>query len=82
MNRSLKHTRVYAVCTGCEEATHNGAKTFFRDQRSGMMNPKGLVLELIGCCGPAWMVREGIVIPYHADPGMVALAEKLSAAHP
>jgi hypothetical protein len=78
----LEHTRVYAVCTGCEETTHNGAKTFFKNHRSEMMNPKGLVFELIGCSGPAWMIREGIVIPYHAGPGMVALIEKLNAAHP
>jgi hypothetical protein len=36
----------------------------------------------MGCDGPSWLTKEGIIIPFHADPGLVALAERLAAEHP
>ena len=78
----LKHTRVWLACTGCEEVQHYGAIDFFARHRSEFKNPKTLVFEMLGCAGPAWLVKEGIVIPFHAEKSMVALAEKLAKDHP
>lgn len=78
----LQHTRVWLVCTGCEEVQHYGAIDFFRRHRANLTDPVAVVLESLGCAGPAWLTQEGIVVPFHADKGLVALAEQLSADHP
>jgi hypothetical protein len=81
-NKPLKHTRVWAVCTGCEEVQHYGMIDFYRRHLGELKNPKTLVFEMLGCAGPAWLVSEGIVVPFKADPGLVKLAERLAAEHP
>jgi hypothetical protein len=78
----LQHTRVWFACTGCEETQHYGAIDFYRRHRGELLRPTSVVFELYGCDGPAWLTQEGIVVPFHADPALVALAEELSGAHP
>lgn len=78
----LKNTRLWLVCTGCEEALHDGAIDFFRRHRSELVHPKALVLESLGCAGPSWLVGEGIVLPIFPDAGLVKLAERVSEQHP
>jgi hypothetical protein len=78
----LQHTRLFLVCTGCEEVQHYGAIDFFKRHRAEMVNPKALVFEMLGCAGPAWLAREGIIVPFHADPDLLRTVERLSQAHP
>jgi hypothetical protein len=78
----LEHTRVWLVCSGCEEVQHYGAIDFFRRHKGDLLNPLTVVFESMGCDGPAWLKKEGIIIPFHANPGLVALAERLAAEHP
>ena len=78
----LGHTRVWLACTGCEEVQHYGAIDFFRRHLGEMSRPSALVFEMLGCAGPAWLLSEGIIVPFHADPGLVALAEGLAGEHP
>jgi len=78
----LAHTRVWLACTGCEEVQHYGAIDFFRRHRAELVKPLAIAFEMLGCAGPAWLVKEGIVIPFYADKKLVALAEKLSREHP
>ncbi|MGD9099177.1 MAG: M28 family peptidase [Anaerolineae bacterium] len=78
----LRHTRVWLACTGCEEVQHYGAIDFFRRHRAELRRPVALVFEMLGCAGPAWLTQEGIVVPFHADPGLVRLAEGLAAENP
>ncbi len=78
----LKHTRVWLVCTGCEEVQHYGAADFYRRHKSELVNPKAINFEMLGCSGPAWLVKEGIVVPFRSDPKLQALAEKVSIANP
>ena len=78
----LEHTRVYCVCTGCEEVNHYGAADFFKRHRDEMVAPQGLVFELIGCAGPGWLIQEGIVIPFRSDPVLVKTVEELSSQNP
>jgi hypothetical protein len=75
---------VWFACTGCEEVKHYGAIDFFNRHQPEMHNPKVLVFEMLGRDGPAYLVREGMVVPftYHADSGLVALAEEIAAEHP
>jgi hypothetical protein len=78
----LQHTRVYAVCTGCEEVQHYGMIDFYRRHLSELKNPTALVFEMLGCSGPAWLTREGIIVPFQADAGLVRMAEQLATQHP
>ena len=55
--KPLRHTRLWLVCTGCEEVQHYGAIDFFKRHRPEMVNPKGLVFELLGCAGPGYLLK-------------------------
>jgi hypothetical protein len=81
-NQPLKHTRVWAVCTGCEEVQHYGAIDFFKRHRQELLRPRGLVFEMLGCAGPGYMVKEGIIVPFRADPELAAMAERLAKENP
>jgi hypothetical protein len=78
----LEHTRVWLVCSGCEEVQHYGAVDFFKRHQQEMVNPASIAFEMLGCAGPAWQTKEGIIVPFLASPHLVALAEKLAAEHP
>jgi len=78
----LAHTRVWLVCSGCEEVQHYGATDFFRRHRDELHNPAALVFDSVGCAGPAWLIKEGIVVPFYSDRELVALAERVAADHP
>jgi hypothetical protein len=78
----LEHTRVWAVCTGCEEVQHYGMIDFYRRHLGDLKNPKALVFEMLGCAGPAWLTREGIIVPFKADPGLVGILQGLAEEHP
>ncbi len=80
--RPLVRTRVWLVCTGCEEALHEGAQAFYREHRREMVNPRAVVLEMLGCSGPAWLVNEKIVLPISSDRGLRALAERVADENP
>lgn len=82
LRQPLQHTRVWAVITGCEEVQHYGMIDFYQRHLSELKNARAVVFEMLGCAGPAWVTREGIVVPFHSDPQMVALAERLSAENP
>ena len=80
--RPLQHTRVFAVCTGCEEVQHYGMIDFYKRHQGELKNPVALVFEMLGCSGPAWLLKEGIIVPFKADPHLVQIAEQLAANHP
>lgn len=81
-NQPLEHARVWAVITGCEEVQHYGMIDFYRRHLNEFESPHAVVFEMLGCAGPAWVTREGIVVPFHSDSRLVALAERLSAENP
>lgn len=78
----LQHTRVLAVVTGCEEVQHYGMIDFYKRHRAELRNPYAVVFEMLGCAGPAWTTREGIIVPFKSDPKMVELAERLARENP
>jgi hypothetical protein len=78
----LEHTRVFAVCTGCEEVQHYGMIDFYKRHLSDLKTPTALVFEMLGCSSPAWLTKEGIIVPFKADPRLVQMAEHLAAEHP
>ncbi|MCK5429379.1 MAG: M28 family peptidase, partial [Anaerolineales bacterium] len=81
-NEPLQNTRVWLVCTGCEEVQHYGAIDFFRRHTAELKNPVAVVFEMMGCAGPSWLTKEGIIIPFHADRNLAQLAEQVAEANP
>ena len=81
-NNPLQHTRVFAVCTGCEEVQHYGMIDWYKRHRAELKNPHAVVFEMLGCAGPAWLTKEGIIVPFKADTGMVKQVERLTKEHP
>jgi hypothetical protein len=81
-NEPLQNTRVWLVCTGCEEVQHYGAIDFFRRHTSELRNPVAVAFEMLGCAGPSWITKEGVIIPFHSDRKLVQLAEQVAEAHP
>jgi hypothetical protein len=47
-----------------------------------LKDPKAIVFEMLGCAGPAWLTKEGIIVPFKADPGLVSMLERLTQEHP
>jgi hypothetical protein len=82
VSQPLQHTRVFAVCTGCEEVQHYGMIDFYKRHLSELKKPTALVFEMLGCVSPAWLKKEGIIVPFKADAHLVQLAESLAAEHP
>jgi hypothetical protein len=78
----LQNTRVFAVCTGCEEVQHYGMIDFYNRHRKELIHPRAVVFEMLGCAGPAWLEKEGIIVPFKADPDLVKMVTALSAEHP
>jgi hypothetical protein len=80
----LRHTRIWFVCSGCEEVKHYGAINFFETYGEQFVNPRAIVFEMLGTAGPAWLEQEGVVFPFltKADPELVALCEQIAADEP
>ena len=55
---------------------------FYKRHRSELKNPKAIVFEMLGCAGPAWLTKEGIIVPCKPDPGLLEIVERLASEHP
>jgi len=80
--KPLQNTRIWLVCTGCEEVQHYGAADFFKRHQDDLRQPSVVVFESLGCAGPAWLTKEGILVPFKADSNLVTLAEKVAQDNP
>ena len=78
----LPHSPVWFACTGCEEVYLYGAIDLFRRHKEELHQPVTVAFELMGCAGPAWLVQEGIVLPFRSTPRLIEIAEQVSASHP
>lgn len=78
----LQNTRVFAVCTGCEETQHYGMIAWYEQHLASLKNPKAIVFELLGVAGPGYLMQEGIIVPFKADPSIVKIVENIGRDHP
>jgi hypothetical protein len=80
----LEHSRVWLVCTGCEEVKHYGAADFYKRHRAELISPHAVVFEMLGRDGPGYLLRESTInlFNFHASPEMVALAVSVARQHP
>jgi hypothetical protein len=81
-NNPLENTRLWFVNTGCEEVQHYGAIDFFDRHMAEFVYPKALVFEMLGCAGPGWLVKEGIIVPFRASPALIHVAESVNKENP
>ena len=61
---------------------HEGARHFFSTHKREMKQPRTINFEMLGCAGPAWLVREGIVTPLRPSPDLRDLAERIARENP
>ncbi len=89
----LERTRVIGLITGCEEAGVLGADAFLRALDAGHFPPgaadrdwrRWAFLNFDGVAAPAslrYLRREGVLQKWGADPGLTALAERISRQRP
>lgn len=78
----LQHTCVFALCTGCEEVQHYGMIDWYKRHRAGLKEPRAVVFEMLGVDGPAWLTREGIIVPFKPDPELASACEQIAAERP
>ena len=55
---------------------------FYKRHRSELKNPKAVVFEMLGCAGPSWLEKEGIIVPFKADRDLLKMVETLAAENP
>lgn len=81
---TLEHTRVWLVCTGCEEVKHYGAADFYERHRDELVNPQAIVFEMLGRDGPGYLLRESTInlFTIRASVEMVNLAASVAHQHP
>jgi len=78
----LRHTRVWLVNTGCEEAGAYGAAVFFRRHRETLGRARVLVVDNLGVADAACVTHEGILFPLASDPELVRLVEAVGREDP
>ncbi len=80
----LQHTQVHLVFTGCEEVGCYGADAYFSANHAGLQHAAHIVIDQVAAAGtqPVVVRAERFLKPAHSDPGLLALADKLIAAHP
>lgn len=80
--RPLSRTRVWAVCSGCEEVGCYGAAAFVARHRQELEGACFLVIDSVGGGDLCYITREAMSLPYHSDPGLIALAGEIARRRP
>ncbi len=80
----LAHTAVWAVLSGCEEVGCYGAEAFAQAHRDELGRAIWITLDSVGGqgAGPAYLTHETFLLPVRSDPDLLALADRVAAAHP
>lgn len=81
----LAHTQVFLVNTGCEEVGCTGLADWIeRHAPQEAAGARYLALDNIGGQGSLvnYVLDETVLVPVKSDPELVALAERVAAAHP
>lgn len=81
-DQPLQHTRVWFALTGCEEVQQYGMIDFIKRHKSDWTDPKVLVFEMLGVAGPAWLTKEGIIVPFKPDKELLQMVETIAEENP
>src|SRR5574341_46425 len=80
----LRHTRVHAVNTGCEEVGLYGAQNWVNRHHSALQNVVYIATDNVGGkgCGPCYLTKETLIFPFLPDIGLLQLADDMARQHP
>lgn len=70
----LEQTEVWALCTGCEEATLSGIKAFLDKHGDELKDAWFVDLECVGIGELRYITCEGMLKKYHSNPGLIRAA--------
>jgi len=70
----LEHTEYWALCTGCEEATLTGIKSFLQRHAHELQDASFVDLECIGIGQLRYVTHEGMLKKFHSNAGLVRAA--------
>lgn len=74
----LYNTRVWLLCSGSEESLHEGAVAFFKRNKAKLVNPVTVNFEMLGCAGPAYITKEGLLLPLKPSKKLLELVVKVA----
>ena len=78
----LRHTEVWVVGTGCEEAGARGVAALIAVHLDKVRDAYFLNLDMVGIGSPGLLTREGLLQCHHPDPKLLQLARAVAARHP
>jgi len=78
----LRHTEVWVVFTGCEEAGCYGMMDFLDRHGSELANAAFIDLEGVGAGQLRYSTWEGMIRRFPSHPDLVALANQVAQQHP
>jgi hypothetical protein len=70
----LERTELWALCTGCEEATLTGIRAFLDKHGDELKDACFIDLECLGIGEPRYITFEGMLKRYHSNPGLLRAA--------
>jgi hypothetical protein len=76
----LEQTEVWALCTGCEEATLTGIQAFLDKHGDELKNAWFVDLECVGIGELRFITQEGMLKKYHSNPGLIRAAAEAAEA--
>jgi hypothetical protein len=80
--QTLEHTRVWLAFTGAEETDHFGLRSVLQAHPQEIRQALFVDLEGVGAGDLVLVTRHGIGLHYSPDPGLLAIAQKVSREHP
>ncbi len=82
--RSLAHTDVWIVLTGCEEVGCYGAQHFLRNHRSELGEAAWIAVDTVGSTHghPVYLSQETFLSTTRSAPDLLSLVRAVSAEHP
>lgn len=75
--KPLEYSRVWFVCSGSEESLHEGAVHFLESHKREFNNPVMVNFEMLGCAGPSFIAKEGLLLPLRPDRKLLELVEEI-----
>lgn len=75
--KPLEYSRVWFVCSGSEESLHEGAVHFLDSHKREFNNPVMVNFEMLGCAGPSFIAKEGLLLPLRPDRRLLELVDEI-----
>jgi Zn-dependent M28 family amino/carboxypeptidase len=81
-HQPLRYTEVWLVADGCEELGCYGAAALIEDHAHELRDASFIALDIVGVGDPAFLVNDGLLRKYPADPELLVIARQVAAERP